>query len=308
MDSMKLAGVTVPLVTPLNNDETVDYPSLRKLINYIINGNVHALFPMGTTGEFARLDPKDRYKIVEVTLSETQNRVPVLVGISDTGLNRVLENLKVAEKLGANAVAVSPPYYYPIYSDDEIIAFYSAVASRSSLPVILYNIPVTCGSNISLSALDTIVSQNPNVIGIKDSSGNLDYLLEIIKKYRNQPEFRIFVGDEALSLQGLTAGAHGLVPSLANVFPKIFVSLYQAVQKEDLQKAGKIADQINEMNQINLYSNSWMSAIAWRKAALSQLSICNERATEPYIPVPEPTRKDISRLIEAYFQSYGANQ
>jgi dihydrodipicolinate synthase/N-acetylneuraminate lyase len=309
MDSRNLAGIAVPLITPLHNDETIDYASLKKLINYVIGGGVHALFPLGTTGEFARLDREDRNKILEFTIAETQKRVLILAGISDTGLQRVLENLKVAEKAGADAVVVSPPYYYPIRSDDEIINFYSDVASKSSLPVILYNIPVTCGSNISLTALEQIVSKNPNVIAIKDSSGNLNYLLDIIKKYHHQQksEFRIFVGDEALALQGLKAGAHGIVPSLGNVFPRIFVALYQAVQSGQFSKAEGIAAQINEMNKMNLYSNSWMSAIIWRKVALSQLSICSEQATQPYIPVPDDVRKDIGELIKKYTEAYGTN-
>ncbi len=305
MNPQELAGIVVPLITPLHNDETVDFPALRKLINYVIEGGVHALFPMGTTGEFARLDPKDRSKIIEVTVNETRKRVPVLVGISDTGLHRVLENLKTTEEIGGDAVVVSPPYYYPTHSDDEIVAFYSEVASHSSLPVILYNIPITCGSGISLSALDKIFTGNKNIIGIKDSSGNLNYLLEIIQKYGNNPDFRIFVGDEALSLQGLTAGAHGIVPSLANVFPRIFVSLFKAFQNGDLQFAEELAGQIDEINKINLYSNSWMSAIVWRKVALSQLDICGEKVTEPYIPVSNAVRKDISRLIQTYSEHYG---
>jgi dihydrodipicolinate synthase/N-acetylneuraminate lyase len=307
MDVKNLEGIVVPMVTPLNTDETVDYPALKKLVNYIIGGGVHALFPMGTTGEFARLSLEDRFKVLEVTVRETQNRIPVIAGISDTGLNHVLKNLTIAEQVGADAVAVTPPYYYPTYSDAEIIAFYSAVATHSSLPVILYNIPVTCGSNISLAALDQIFSKNPNVIGLKDSSGNLDYILEVINKFHHNPAIRIFIGDEALGLQGLSAGAHGLVPSLANAFPRIFVALYQAIKAGDTQKAETITAQINQMNQMNSYSKSWMSAITWRKVALAQMGICSESMTQPYIPVTDSVRKDISKLVQLYSKKYKIN-
>jgi dihydrodipicolinate synthase/N-acetylneuraminate lyase len=306
MDVKQLAGIVVPMVTPLNNDETVDYPALKRLTAYIIAGGVDALFPMGTTGEFARLNPEERCKVLEVTVSETQNRVPVVAGISDTGLNHVLKNLEIAEKVGADAVAVTPPYYYPTYSDEEIVAFYSEVAAQSSLPVILYNIPVTCGSNISLTALDQIISRNTNVIGIKDSSGNLHYLLDVISKYRHNPAIRIFVGDESLGLQGLSAGAHGLVPSLANAFPRIFVALYQAIQAGETQKAETIAAQINEMNQLNSYSKSWLSAITWRKAALAQMGICSEMMTQPYIPVDEAGKRKIAKMVTIYQENYVA--
>jgi 4-hydroxy-tetrahydrodipicolinate synthase len=104
MDVRKLEGIVVPMVTPLNDDETVDYLSLKKLINYIIDGGVHALFPMGTTGEFARLNWKDRYKVIEVTVAETRRRIPVVAGISDTGLNHVLENLKAVSKSGSKSI------------------------------------------------------------------------------------------------------------------------------------------------------------------------------------------------------------
>jgi dihydrodipicolinate synthase/N-acetylneuraminate lyase len=306
VDVAKLEGIVVPMVTPLNDDETVDYPSLRKLVNYIIDGGVQALFPMGTTGEFARLTWRDRCRIIEMTVRETQKRVPVIAGISDSGLHQVLENLKVAEAAGADAVAVTPPYYYPTYSDDEIIAFYREVAAHSSLPLILYNIPVTCGSMISIAAIQQILFRCENVIGIKDSSGDISYLAEILNLYRNRPEVRIFVGDEALGLEGLSEGAHGLVASLANVFPRIFVALYEAVKAGELQKAASVNAQIREMNQLNRFSRSWMSAITWRKAALAQMGICREQVTRPYIPVDDSVKQTIAKLVALYQQSYVA--
>ncbi|TCL64254.1 4-hydroxy-tetrahydrodipicolinate synthase [Hydrogenispora ethanolica] len=306
MDSQELHGVIVPLVTPLHNDETVDVPALRRVINYIIKGGVHGIFPLGTSGEFARLSDAERRTIMEVTIAETQQRVPVLVGISDTGLHRVIENLKIAESLGADAVVVSPPYYYPVHDDAEIVAFYSEVAERSSLPILLYNIPVTCGTNISLAALEQILSgSGSKIVGIKDSSGNRDYLQQIISRYHDNPAFRIFVGDESIGYEGLAAGAHGIVPSLGNVFPRLFVALYEAIRDGELSKARSIADQINAMNKMNLYSNSWMSAIVWRKAALSQLSLCGEKVTEPYIPITDAVRRDIAQMVAIYSENYG---
>ena len=306
MNSQELHGVIVPLITPLHNDETVDVPALRRVINYIIKGGVHGIFPLGTSGEFARLNDAERRKIMEVTIAETRKRVPVLVGISDTGLHRVIENLKIAESLGADAVVVSPPYYYPVQDDGEIVAFYSEIAERSSLPILLYNIPVTCGTNISLAALEQILSGGGSqFVGIKDSSGDLDYLQQIISRHGDNPAFRIFVGDESVGYEGLVAGAHGIVPSLGNVFPRIFVALYEAIRQGELSKARNIADQINAMNKINLYSNSWMSAIVWRKAALSQLALCGEKVTEPYIPITDAVRRDIAQMVAIYSKNYG---
>ena len=205
-----------------------------------------------------------------------------------------------------DAVAVTPPYYYPAYSDDEIIAFYTEVAAHSALPLILYNIPVTCGSKISITALQQILARCQNVIGIKDSSGDIDYLLQIIDLYRRRPEVRIFVGDEALGLEGLTAGAHGVVASLANVFPRIFVALYEAVKTGDFSKAARINAHIKEMNRLNRFSGSWMSAITWRKAALAQMGICREMMTRPYIPVDDSSKQTIAELLEMYQNNYGA--
>jgi dihydrodipicolinate synthase/N-acetylneuraminate lyase len=306
LDIQRLEGIIVPMVTPLNDDETVDYSSLKKLINYIIDGGVQALFTMGTTGEFARLTWRDRCRIIEMTVAETQKRVPVIAGISDSGLLQVLKNLKFAESSGVDAVAVTPPYYYPTYSDDEIIAFYTEIAAHSALPLILYNIPVTCGSMISITALQQIFSRCQNVIGIKDSSGDIRYLTEIINLYRNRPAIRIFLGDESLGLEGLSAGAHGLVASLANVFPRIFVALYEAVQAGELPKAALLNTQIKEMNQLNCYSRSWLSAITWRKAALAQMGICREVMTRPYIPVDDSIKQTIAKLVALYQKNYVA--
>src|SRR5208282_3329598 len=291
-----LRGVVVPLVTPLSDHEALDLPALGRVVDHVIGGGVHAVFSLGTTGEFARFNGSERTRIAAATARAVGGRVPVLVGVSDAGTRLVIEHARAAADAGADAIVVSLPYYFPIRDEREVVSFYEEVARASSLPMILYNIPATTGASIGLSAFKHLLELE-TIVGMKDSGGNLEYLRELISAARARPGFPVFVGDERLCVEGLAAGASGLVPSLANVFPGIFVELFQAAMAGDAARAAELGRVVTEMNTLNLYSGSWLSAVAWRKAALARMGICGETMTSPSVPLDEATRNSIARLV-----------
>jgi len=289
-----LHGVVVPLVTPLLADESPDLQALGRVVDHVISGGVNAIFSMGTTGEFARFDRGTRKTIAAATVKAACGRVPILVGASDAGTKLVLEHVADAADAGADAIVVSLPYYFPAKDDREVVSFYTEVAKASPLPLILYNIPVTCGADMSIPAFKALLGLDA-VVGFKDSSGSLDYLKQVLAAA--PPGFPVFVGEEKLCAEGLAAGAAGLVPSLANVFPRVFADLYAAGARKDEAEAARLGKAVADMNAFNLYSGSWLSAVAWRKTALAIMGLCGETMTSPYVPVDAATRASIATLV-----------
>jgi Dihydrodipicolinate synthase/N-acetylneuraminate lyase len=286
------------LVTPLGAGEKLDEPALARVVDHVIEGGVDAIFSMGTTGEFARFTAGERAHIAEATVQAAKGRVPVLVGASDAGTRLVVENARLAEEAGADAIVVSLPYYFPVKDGREIVDFYARVAAATRLPLVLYNIPATCGAAIDIESFKAIIALE-GIVGIKDSSGSMDCLRAFLAAAAasGKKPFPVYVGEERIAAEGLAAGASGLVPSLANAFPKLFADLYAAASSGDSAKASSLAKRIAGMNALNLYSGSWLSAVAWRKVALAMMGICGEGMTAPYVPVDEATRASIARIV-----------
>lgn len=294
------AGIIVPLLTPLHQDETVNFDQLETLVDYVISGGVNAILAMGSTGEFARFTPETRAEIIARIVARSAGRVPVYAGVGDTGLKGVLRNVEAAVRAGAGAIAATLPYYYPIRTDEEAVSYYRAVAAASPVPVMLYNIPSTCGASLGLGAIERLFDEE-RIIGIKDSGGDLERLLEEIRRFKGRGKpFSVVVGSEELSLAGMKAGADGIVPSMANPFPELFRALYAAARAEDWGKAEEYAGIVDEFNRLNGYSGSWMAANVWRKRALHHLRLASDVCTAPYVPVDAETDKRVAAAAGKY--------
>lgn len=298
LDLNEVRGVVVPTITPLNEREEVEAGQLKRLVNHIVAGGVHGLFPLGTTGEFARLDEKQKEIAARTTIETNDKRVLIYMGVSDTGLNKTLRNIRLAESWGADIIVTTLPYYYPVFDLQEQLQFLEAVADSTELPIMLYNIPQTVGAPIHLDAIQTI-SRKPNIIGLKDSSGNFDYLTQCLE--RNVKDgFRMMIGDESLSMKGLLAGSHGLVPSLANVFPKLLVRLYGACMAGDAAEAEKRQAELDEINQLNRCGESWLGPLIVRKKALSLMGICSGNMSKPSLEMEEERIERLQEYIAEY--------
>ncbi len=296
-----IEGIIVPILTPITEEETPCLLQLKELTNYVIAGGVNAIFANGTTGEFARFSKEERGEILCSIVEAARGRVPVLAGVSDCGTKKVLANIRRAEEAGADAVATTLPYYFPTTSVKEQIDFIREVTLSTELPVILYHIPATVGSHLSERALDE-VWELPNLYGIKDSSGDKDCLDRLLERYGER--LRIFVGDEKLSYYGLRHGVKGLVPSLANPFPKVLAAAWKAAGKKDWEECKAHCELVNTMNELNSFSDSWMSPNIWRKEALKQMGIMEAAFTRPYTPLSEEDKRKVSGWISYYKEHY----
>jgi 4-hydroxy-tetrahydrodipicolinate synthase len=292
---INIKGVVVPLVTPLTASEDVDVAAVRRIVDFLISQGVHVIFALGTTGEFARLEERQKWLMLETCVEAVGGRVPVYAGVSDCGTRRVRSNLRQARALGADLAVCTLPFYFPVHNPDEQLLFFHQVLEDSPLPVMIYNIPVTIGATISPAVVETLAAQNA-IAGIKDSGGDLAYLAQIIAT-RRRYNLPVLAGAEKVGRDALLMGADGLVPSLANVFPRLFVGLYKACQAGDAELSARFQAKIDEINRFNTCTNSWMGLITFRKKALSLLGLCDEQTAEPYLKLDQPTLTQIKALV-----------
>jgi len=306
MGNKSIHGVIVPLITPVNDNENVQWPDLETLVEHVIEGGVDAIFAMGTTGEFARFDDDTRAKAIDYVVKCCAGRVPVYAGVSDCGTKRVLENIKKAEQSGVNAVVATLPYYFPTVSAHEALSYFRDIARSTSLPVILYNIPVTVGAKISLEVFEQLLDVE-NIVAMKDSSGDLQYFKALIELCQNRKKaLSVIVGNESVSYDAFTMGADGIVPSLANPYPRLFASLYESAINKNLTKLQFYCDIVNSFNTLNNFSDSWMSPNIWRKVALELMGIISSCGfTQPYTPVSPDIRQQVLSTVEKYRSLFG---
>ena len=226
----ELRGATPPLVTPFSGPDadTIDHAALADVVTHAVEGGAVGLFPNGTTGECASLTAAERAAVVETTVANADGR-PVLAGVSDTALGDVLDHAERAADAGADAVVVTPPYYHAESGEGGNRAFLERVADASRLPVFLYDIPSCTGNPLSTETA-VALADHPNVVGYKDSSGDLTGFLRLLRE--TPAEFVTLQGFDSLFLPSLLAGATGGVHALSNVIPEAFAELSRIIDDD----------------------------------------------------------------------------
>ncbi len=225
-----LRGITPPIVTPFDDDGAVDETALEAVLDYVIEGGVDAVFPNGTTGEFASLSPAERQRVLEVTVDRAEAySVPVLAGAAATTVEETLASVEVAAAVGADAAVVVAPYFHTASDPDGNRAFFERVADESPLPLLLYNIPACVGCEIAPETVESLASHDA-VIGIKDSSGDLAYLLSLIR--HTPDDFLVLQGWDSLLVPALRMGADGGINALSNVFPDVYAEVAETAGED----------------------------------------------------------------------------
>jgi len=296
--SLNLRGIIPPMVTPLTEDNNLDDKSLKRLIEHLISGGVHGIFILGTNGEAPSLTYALRKELVTKTCEYIHGRVPVLVGISDASFEGAIEMAKHSKISGADAVVIAPPYYYPI-TDIEMDEYLAHLIPKLPLPFLLYNMPSCTKMTLSMETIDK--ARKLGALGIKDSSGDLDYLYGLIDTFRNSPEFAIIVGTEAFLPETIARGGHGAVAGGANFFPKIFVHLYNASLVKDKNKIAEIGGKVNQLYD-TIYSVGKDASRITKgiKCALSVMGICNDHMALPFRRFDAKDRETIKSYMKNF--------
>ncbi len=230
---MEIKGIIPAMVTPFDADENLNEAALRQLVNHLVNGGVHGLFPTGSQGEFYALSDSEKQRIWEIVVDETQGRVPVYAGTGAITTRDVITLNKLAEQAGINAVSVLTPYFITP-TEDELYSHYTTIADATHLPIVLYNNPGRTTVNLSVDLVSRL-AEHPNIVGIKDSSGDLSLTLAYLQE--TDETFSVLLGRDTLIYGGLLHGAKGSITATANVAPSLVVEIYEAFIAGDLSRS-----------------------------------------------------------------------
>ena len=229
----KPEGIIPAVITPLTRDGKFNEKAMRKLLNYLIDSGVHGLFVVGTTGEFYGLTPEEKRDIFRIAMDETKGKVPVYAGTNGITTRETVMLTQIAEECKVDAVSVLTPMFVSP-TQDQLVKHYHTIAENTSLPVVLYNNPAKTSVNLAPATVARL-AEVPNIVGIKDSSGDLTVTAEYIRLTQQTDNFSVLMGRDTLIYGGLCYGATGSIASCANVAPVLCVEIYEKFIAGDLQ-------------------------------------------------------------------------
>ena len=292
-EDKRLEGVLVVLVTPLCEDETVDEDALRELVRRALSGGVHGVVVLGSAGEFAALADEARQRAIATAVDEVGGRVPVVVGTGEPGTRRAVSATQTACRLGADAALVVPPYYYRP-TRDAILRYYCTVASEGGLPVLVYNIPFFTKVTLDLDLVQRLAEQ-PGIVGIKDSSGNLRNFQRLTSTVKSE-RFSVVTGSDGMLFAQTVAGGDGCISPGANLVPGWFVGLWNAMQRDRWSEAWAMQQRIQGLHR-GIGLGTFPAGI---KGALSLLGIGRNVMAAPNVPVTEAQLAAIKEALEEF--------
>jgi 4-hydroxy-tetrahydrodipicolinate synthase len=288
---MELMGCGTALVTPFRGDSSVDEAGLRALVEWQIESGIGFLVPCGTTGEAATLSEQEWLRVVEITAETSAGRVPVFGGCTNNSTQEAVAKAKKLAKVnGLTGVLTANPYYNKPGQEGQYRHF-RAIAEAVDLPVLLYNIPGRTGANLE-PATALRLAELPNVIGIKESSGNITQITELLTMAPKG--FKVFAGDDSMALPVLALGGAGLVSVASNVIPAEMSAMVQAALENDWPAARTVNRQYFRL----MLAHFWEASPAPVKAVMKMIGRGDDVLRLPMVPVSDPTRKRLEALVE----------
>jgi 4-hydroxy-tetrahydrodipicolinate synthase len=285
----QLRGTGVALVTPFTKNGTVDFTALGKVIDHVIKGGIDYLVTLGTTGETPSLSKAEKMAIIEFTFSHTARRVPIIVGVGGNNTAEVINDLQNFPLKEALAVLSAAPFYNKP-SQEGIYQHYKTIAEASPKPIILYNVPGRTGRNMSAATSIRLAKDCPNVVGLKEASGDMAQCMDIL---RDAPStFVVISGDDLLALPQIACGMQGVISVAANAYPLEFSNMVRACLAGDFAKAKSINDPFIEVYDMMFTENNPSGV----KAFMHQMGLLENELRLPLVPLSEP----IHSRVKAY--------
>ena len=284
----KLFGVVPPIITPVDEYERVDEKGLRLLIDHCIDHGIHGLFVCGSNGECMALTQAERDRAIRIALDECAGRVPVIAGVMDSSTKRVIENVKRFEDMGGQTAVVTPVFYARHATPDETVRHFEDISAATEADLMIYNIPMFTGQNLTA---DTVIriSQIDRVTGVKDTSGSLPAFIRLLNHFKGT-DFRVLQGSTNLAVPSMLMGADGYVPSLAPLFPKAHIMVYEYGKARDIDNAMKWGAILDEICKIYPMAKSQTAST---KYAMSTLGFTDKRVIRPTEPI---TAEEMARI------------
>ncbi|WP_373495251.1 4-hydroxy-tetrahydrodipicolinate synthase [Aquiflexum sp.] len=282
---LKLHGTGVALITPFNENSSIDFPGLEKLIDHVITGGVDYLVVSGTTAESATLSKTEKKEVLEACIKFNAGRLPIVLGIGGNNTQAILDEIDDTDFSQIDAIlSVSPYYNKP--TQPGIIAHYTSIADHCPVPVILYNVPGRTMSNVTFQTTVQL-SQHPNIIGMKEASGDLSQCMRIAA--RMPDDFLLISGDDILTPSMRVIGGAGVISVLANAYPEIFKTICHGSLEEAKLAAFRLLD-INPL----MYEESNPVGL---KCLMKELGICGDTVRLPLVPASESLKERIKQLL-----------
>jgi 4-hydroxy-tetrahydrodipicolinate synthase len=289
---MQIHGIIPPVATPMQANEDLDLPRLRWFLDHLIANGVHGVFVLGTNSEFYALDEREKQEVIATAVIHVRGRVPVFAGTGAESTREAVRLTKMAQKEGASGVSVITPYFVAP-TQQEIYDHYRRVAESTSLPVVLYNNPATCGG-VKID-VDTVarLAEIPNILGIKDSSGDLQNTIEYLRVVPDR--FSVLMGRDTLIYSALILGAKGAVPATGNIAPKLLAEIYEAFMRGD--HAASLAAQ-RRLHPVRL-ALTLGTAPGGVKAALEVLGLSIGPSRAPVGPLPPEKMQKMKAVLQS---------
>ena len=301
MPDKSIRGVIVPILTPLNLDETVDTASLRRLVNYLIDNGVHGIWASGTTGEFAALSASERLTTIETIVDEVAGRIPVIGNVSEPSTELTVGLARAVRESGLDGIAATPPYYYP-NAQDEITEHYRYIRERAGLPLWVYNIPQTVKTAVASRTVATLASEGA-VVGIKDSSGSGEPLAELnILCNEGNIDLLRFLGTIFRVTSSGALGTHGVIPGIANLVPAVASVGWEAGEAGDSETARGCDAKLVAATKIqSIAKGGGLNAATFggMKSALKIMGILeHDTVSRPLRPLTEEEKQQIPPILK----------
>ena len=293
-----MTGVGTALVTPFAKSGVLDEAAIRRLARRQIDAGIHFLCPCGTTGESPTLSDEEKLRIVEILVDEAKGQVPIVAGAGGYDTREVIHLAKALEARGAAGLLSVTPYYNKP-TQEGLYQHYKAIADSTSLPIIVYNVPGRTGVNVEVATL-TRLAQIPNIVAVKEASGNVTQMAEICRAVPE--EFIVLSGDDALTLPLMAVGGHGIISVASNEIPAEMVQMVEAAERNDFRAARAVHARILPLMQINFVESNPVPV----KAAMAAMGLLDEHYRLPMCPPKPESRERINRVLKELHLLKGA--
>jgi 4-hydroxy-tetrahydrodipicolinate synthase len=287
---MKFSGVYTAIITPFNEDESIDYDALEKLIEYNIESGVSGIVPCGTTGESPTLNHEEHNDLIKFVVKKVNKRVLVIAGTGSNCTKEAIRMSQHAEKDGADALLLVNPYYNKP-TQEGLYLHFKAIADSVSVPCIVYNIKGRTGVNVETQTLLRLINDCKNIVAVKEASGDIDQIKSVIDQAPK--DFSVLSGDDNIALQVVKMGGRGVISVASNVIPKKMSEMISFALDGEVSKAEKLNEELKQLFEIEFIETNPIPI----KYILSKKEMCNEIYRLPICPLSGEHKKEVDKVI-----------
>lgn len=284
------------MVSPFRKDYTIDKEAVVRICENFIKNGV-SVFALGTTGEGDSMSVKQKDTLLKYVIEEAKGKINIYAGLTGNSLYQSMEDASKYADLGADFLVAKLPSYYPI-EQDQMLRYFEMLAEAAKIPLFLYNIPSTTHHSIPLTVLEKL-SHHPKIAGTKDSERDLTRLDESISLWGNREDFELLIGWAAMSVYGLTKGAHGIVPSTANFTPDLYVRMMESVRIGDEVNAFQLQELTNRISALYQQGMSLSQSIPALKILMKLKNLCGSQALPPMQTMSEEAEKQFLQMVQS---------